>query len=234
MFCDLRPDVVLLDLGLPGPDGFAEIPFHCPSSEVAASLPLSRSNVMKIENLEKLLENELKDLYSAESQLLKALPKMAKAAVSPRLKEAFTTHLEETEGQVERLEKVSELLEIRLTGKKCKAMEGLLEEGKEVLEAEGPDAVIDTALIAAAQRVEHYEISGYGTARALAEFLGHEEAAGLLQQTLEEEAAADEKLTSIAEDEVMPATAASVAGDEGDEGDDEVVAKGKGKGRGRR
>lgn len=160
---------------------------------------------MKIESLDKLLEDQLKDLFSAENQLVKALPKMAKAASAPGLKRAFTSHLEETRGQVERLQQVGEQLEIKLTGKKCKAMEGLLEEGKEVLEADGPGPVIDAALIAAAQRAEHYEISGYGSARALAEFLGHQAAAKLLQKTLDEESAADEKLTGIAEGQVMPA-----------------------------
>jgi ferritin-like metal-binding protein YciE len=160
---------------------------------------------MKIPSVDKLFENELKDLYSAESQLVKALPKMAKAAESADLKKAFTSHLAETKGQVERLRKVGELVGAKLTGKKCKAMEGLLEEGEEVLDADGPGAVIDAALIAAAQRVEHYEISGYGTARTLAEHLGHDKAAKLLQQTLDEESAADEKLTKISVGAVLPA-----------------------------
>jgi ferritin-like metal-binding protein YciE len=156
-----------------------------------------------------LLENELKDLYSAESQLVKALPKMAKAASTAGLKKAFTSHLAETKGQVERLRKVGDLLDMKLTGKKCKAMEGLIEEGKEVLDADGPEAVIDAALIAAAQRVEHYEISGYGTARALAEHLGQPQAAKLLQLTLDEESAADEKLTKISLGEVLPSADAN-------------------------
>jgi ferritin-like metal-binding protein YciE len=176
---------------------------------------------MKIPSLEKLLEEELKDLFSAENQLVKALPKMAKAASAEGLREAFANHLEETKGHVKRLEQVGRQLEIKLTGKKCKAMEGLLEEGKEILEADGPDGVLDAAMIGAAQRVEHYEISGYGTARTLAEFLGHTEAARLLQQTLDEESAADELLTQIAEGEVMPATRA-----EGE--DDEAAANGRG------
>src|SRR5688500_14609446 len=112
---------------------------------------------MEIASLDKLLENELKDIYSAEGQLLKALPKMAKAATNPMLKKAFTSHLEETKGQVKRLDKVGEILGMKLKGKKCKAMEGLLEEGKEILEAEGPEALLDAAMIGAAQRVEHYE-----------------------------------------------------------------------------
>jgi ferritin-like metal-binding protein YciE len=159
-----------------------------------------------MDTLNELLEDELKDLYSAENQLLKALPKMAKKASTATLKDAFTAHLEETKGQVERLNQIGQLLEIKLTGKKCKAMEGLIEEGKEILEEDGNPAVIDAALIGAAQRVEHYEIAAYGTAKAMAEHLGLSEVAGLLDETLDEESAADEKLTTIAVDEVMPAT----------------------------
>src|SRR5205823_6078040 len=125
---------------------------------------------------------------------------------------AFTNHLAETKGQVERLRKVGELVDAKLSGKKCRAMEGLLEEGEEVLDADGPAAVIDAALIAA-QRVEHYEISAYGSARAVAEHLGHARAAKFLQQTLDEEAAADEKLTAISLGEVLP----SADGESGDE-----------------
>ena len=166
---------------------------------------------MKMPNIAKLLEDQLKDLYSAENQLVKALPKMAKKASSKGLKTAFTSHLEETKQQVERLEEIGQTLDIKLSGKKCKAMEGLVEEGAEVLEAEGPGPVIDTALIAAAQRVEHYEISAYGSARALAEQLGHGEVVDLLQATLDEESAADEKLGSLCEDEILPAAASAEA-----------------------
>ncbi len=168
---------------------------------------------MKLESLNKLLEDQLKDLHSAETQLVKALPKMAKASSSEALREAFTTHLEETKGHVERLDQAGRQLEMKVTGKKCKAMEGLIEEGKEVLEADGPGPVIDAALIGAAQRVEHYEISAYGTARALAAFLGYDQVAELLRQTEEEESAADEKLTNISEGEVMTAAHAE-AGEE--------------------
>jgi len=173
---------------------------------------------MKLASVDQLLEEELKDLYSAESQLLKALPKMAKAASNEMLSEAFTAHLEETKGQVERLESIGEELGIKLTGKKCKAMEGLLEEGKEVLEMDGLGALIDAALIGAAQRVEHYEISGYGTARTLAEHLGHTEVARLLEQTLQEESATDEKLTKISMEQVLPSSdAEAVDGEEEEE-----------------
>jgi ferritin-like metal-binding protein YciE len=164
---------------------------------------------VKLPSIARLLEDQLKDIYSAETQLVKALPKMAKKASSKALKEAITSHLEETKHQVERLGEIGQTLSIKLAGKKCKAMEGLIEEGAEVLEAEGPGPVIDSALIAAAQRVEHYEMSAYGSACALARRLGHEDVVGLLHETLEEESAADEKLTAISEEVILP-TAAEV------------------------
>jgi ferritin-like metal-binding protein YciE len=144
---------------------------------------------------------------------------MAKKASADGLKEAILSHLEETKGHVERLDRIGEDLGVKLSGKKCKAMEGLIEEGAEVLESDGPGAVIDSALIAAAQRVEHYEISAYGTARALAEHLGHTEAASLLQETLDEESAADQKLSSISLEEILPTAEA-----EGSEEDEETAA----------
>jgi ferritin-like metal-binding protein YciE len=174
---------------------------------------------MKLSTLNELLQHQLKDLYSVESQLVKALPKMAKGASSEELQEALTNHLGETRGQVERLQRISEALGLKLTGKKCRAMEGLIEEGKEVLEADGQEPVIDAALIAAAQRVEHYEISAYGSARALAEQLGHREVVPLLQQTLDEESAADEKLTQIAEQAIYPQ---ALEGEEGEEEGEET------------
>jgi ferritin-like metal-binding protein YciE len=159
---------------------------------------------MKLNGLRELFLDELKDLYSAESQLVKALPKMAKTASSEHLQAAFTDHLEQTRGHVNRLEQIGEKLGIKLSGKKCKAMEGLIKEGKEVIDSEGACDIIDLALIAAAQRVEHYEISAYGSARAMAEQLGNSSAVRLLQETLDEEAAADEKLTKIAENDLYP------------------------------
>lgn len=175
---------------------------------------------MKLTTLDKLLEDQLKDIYNAENQLVKALPKMAKAASSTALQEAITHHLEETKGQVERLDQIGELLGIsRLTGKKCAAMEGLIEEGKEVLEEEGDPAIIDAAIIIAAQRVEHYEISAYGSARTIAEHLGHDKVAKLLQETLDEESAADEKLTDVSINDVLPAVGA-----EAEEEEEEVGA----------
>ena len=149
--------------------------------------------------LEELLVDELKDLYSAEAQIVKALPKMAKAASSPELKRAFERHLEETRKQVERLNQIGENLEVRLTGKKCKGMEGLIEEGKEIMEEDLDENAIDAGLIGAAQKVEHYEIAAYGTARTHAQLLGFNKVAKLLQQTLDEEWATDKKLTALAE-----------------------------------
>ena len=148
--------------------------------------------------LGQLLHDELKDLYSAEKQIIQALPKMIKACDSPDLKRAFERHLEETRRQVERLDEIGEELGMRLTGKKCKGMEGLLEEGKELM-AELDEENMDAGLIGAAQKVEHYEIAAYGTARAHAELLGLRRAAKLLQQTLDEEGATDKKLTALAE-----------------------------------
>jgi ferritin-like metal-binding protein YciE len=154
---------------------------------------------MKLNTLEDLLVDQLRDLYNAENQLIKALPKMAKAASSDELKQAFEGHLEETRGHVERLEKVFELLGQKAKGKTCEAMKGLVKEGGEMIGEDAEDAVKDAGLICAAQRVEHYEIAGYGCVRTFARQLGHEEAARLLEETLNEEKGADEKLTAIAE-----------------------------------
>ncbi|HEY3332499.1 MAG TPA: ferritin-like domain-containing protein [Capsulimonadaceae bacterium] len=163
---------------------------------------------MPLTNLKELYVDELKDLYSAENQLIKALPKLADAASDTKLKTAFTSHLKETEGHVKRLEQIFEALGEKPNGKVCKAMKGLVEEGSEILEEEGAPEVIDAALIASAQRVEHYEIAGYGAARTFAQRLGEADAAKLLQQTLDEEGAADKKLTTIAEGSVNKKAAA--------------------------
>src|SRR4051812_42126032 len=157
---------------------------------------------MEMESLKELYVDELKDLYSAEKQLVKALPKMAKNASNPELKEAFTNHLQETEGHVERLEQIFEMLGERAGGKKCKGMEGLIEEAKELLEEDAAEEVLDAGLIAKAQHVEHYEMAGYGTVRTYARQLGLEDQAELLQETLDEEGKADELLTQIAESSV--------------------------------
>jgi len=153
---------------------------------------------MEMESLQDLFVEDLKDLYSAETQLTKALPKMAKAATNPDLKQAFETHLAETQVQIERLEKIFEELDESPKGKKCKAMEGLIEEGKELMEEDAEPEVLDAGLIGAAQKVEHYEIAGYGTVRTYAQMLGNEEAARLLQKTLDEEGMTDKKLTELA------------------------------------
>ena len=152
---------------------------------------------MSIETMQELLIDELKDLYSAEKQIVKALPKLAKAASTPELQDALLNHLEETKGQIDRLEKIAELVGKKLTGKTCVGMKGVLEEGSEVLEETDEGIVRDAALIAASQRVEHYEMAGYGSARDFANTLGLSEVAELLEETLAEEKEADKKLTSI-------------------------------------
>jgi ferritin-like metal-binding protein YciE len=154
---------------------------------------------MKLYSLEDLFVDQLKDLYSAENQILKALPKMAKTASATELQEAFQEHLEQTHGHVERLERIFERLDVSPRGKKCKAVEGLIEEGKELMREDADPNVLDAALIAAAQRVEHYEIAGYGCARTFAHLLEDEESARLLQATLDEEGETDKKLTHLAE-----------------------------------
>ena len=160
---------------------------------------------MELKSLDDVLQEELKDLYSAERQLVEALPDIADAASSKELKDAISEHLEETRGHVKRLEEVFETIGIQPESEHCDGMEGLISEGSEVAEADGDGDARDAALIGAAQRVEHYEIAAYGTARTLAKQLGHSDAATLLNQTLDEESAADEKLTRIAEKSVNPA-----------------------------
>ncbi len=157
---------------------------------------------MKLENLQDLYVEQLKDLYSAEKQLIQALPKMAKAATSPELQKSFTMHLEQTKGHVDRLEQIFKALDKTPGGKKCKAMEGLVEEGQEMMQEDAEPEVMDAGLIAAAQRVEHYEMAGYGTVRTYAQTLGHQDAARLLEQTLEEEKQTDQKLTKLAESSI--------------------------------
>jgi ferritin-like metal-binding protein YciE len=151
-----------------------------------------------LHTLKDLLIDELKDLYSAETQLVKALPKMAKAASSEELKAGFHEHLEQTKGQVERLERALDMLDAKAKGKTCKAMKGLIEEGEEAIDAKAPDAIRDANLIGAAQRVEHYEIAAYGTARAFAEILNENAVVALLRETLKEESETDRKLTGLA------------------------------------
>lgn len=174
---------------------------------------------MEMESLKELYVEELKDLYSAEKQLVKALPKMAKNATNPELKQAFTDHLQETEGHVERLEQIFEMLGERAGGKKCKGMEGLIEEAKELLEEDASEEVLDAGMISKAQHVEHYEMAGYGTVRTYARQLGLDEQADLLQQTLDEEAKADELLTQIAESSV------NLEAEEGSEEEEETSSR---------
>ena len=159
---------------------------------------------MKLNTLQKLYTDELRDLYNAENQLLKALPKMAKAASSEELKEAFEQHLEQTKGHVKRLEQVFEELDEKPKGKTCRAMKGLIQEGSEILEEDGEKSVRDAGIIVAAQKVEHYEIAGYGSVRTFAHLLGQNKAAELLQATLDEESETNEVLNRLAESVINP------------------------------
>jgi len=169
-------------------------------------------------DLKDLYIDELKDIYSAETQLVKALPKMAKAAASEELRSGFEEHLEQTKGHVARLEQIFQALEEKPTGKKCMGMEGLIKEGGEAAGEDYEDDAKDAALIGAAQRVEHYEIAAYGTVRAMAEQLGENEAMDLLSQTLQEEKDTDVKLSNLA-DQIQ------VVSDSGDEEEDEAPAR---------
>src|SRR5580704_9104204 len=153
-----------------------------------------------MESIRELLIEEMADLYDAEKQLVKALPKMAKAASSDQLREAFESHLEQTRRHVARLEQAFQLLDVKAKGKPCAAMKGLIEEGKETMEEDLADGLMDSAIICAAQKVEHYEMAGYGTLSAWARSLGLDEVAGLLEETLAEEKEADEKLTQVGGD----------------------------------
>jgi ferritin-like metal-binding protein YciE len=157
---------------------------------------------MEMESLQDLMIEEMRDLYNAETQLTKALPKMAKKASNPQLRKAFETHLRETEGHVQRLQKIFDKLGKKPTGKKCAAMAGLVEEGKEMMGEDMDEETMDAALISIAQKVEHYEIASYGTVRTWANLLGDEQTAKLLQQTLDEEGKTDKLLTQMAEESI--------------------------------
>jgi ferritin-like metal-binding protein YciE len=159
---------------------------------------------MKLDTLQKLYTNELRDLYNAENQLLKALPKMAKAASSAELKNAFEKHLEQTRSHVKRLERVFGELDEKPKGKTCHGMKGLIEEGSEILKEDGEESVLDAGIIVAAQKVEHYEIASYGSVRTFAHMLGQNRAAELLQATLDEESETNEILNKLAENVVNP------------------------------
>ena len=187
--------------------------------------------------------DELRDTYDAEKQLLKALPKLAKAATSPELRAAFESHLEETQGQIERLEQVFASLDEKVRGKHCDGIAGIIEEGKAMMEEDFDDATMDACLIASGQRAEHYEMAAYGTLVAWAQAMGHDEAAELLQQTLDEEKAADEKLSALAEGGInQEAGQRRASAGRGGRGDDTPArsvrapirkAAGAGRGRGR-
>ena len=159
---------------------------------------------MKLDTLKTLYIDELRDLYNAENQLLKALPKMAKGASSGDLKDAFEKHLEQTKSHVERLEEVFQDIGETPKGKTCKAMKGLIEEGSEILKEDGEESVIDAGIIVAAQKVEHYEIASYGSVRTFAQLLGKDRSAELLQTTLDEESETNETLNQLAEEIVNP------------------------------
>jgi ferritin-like metal-binding protein YciE len=166
--------------------------------------------------------DELRDLYDAERQLTKALPKLAKASSSPELRTAFATHLEETRGHVDRLEEVFASLEEKVRGKHCDGIAGIIDEGKTIMEEDFDESTMDACLIAAGQRAEHYEMAAYGTLVAWARVMGHDDAAELLQQTLDEEKAADEKLSSLAEEGINQEAADSVHPSGEEQGDDEM------------
>jgi ferritin-like metal-binding protein YciE len=170
----------------------------------------------KLKSLDDLLVHELQDIYNAEGQILRALPKMIKAASHPELQSAFEEHLEQTEGQVERLDQVFKLLGVPAKGKKCEGMAGLLEEGKKTMEEDALPSVMDAALIAAAQKVEHYEIASYGCVCTYAEMLGYDQVHDLLGQTLDEEEATDEKLSALAENVI------NVDAEEGEDAEEEA------------
>jgi ferritin-like metal-binding protein YciE len=177
--------------------------------------------------------DELRDAYDAEKQLTKALPKLAKAASNAKLRDAFETHLEETRGHVERLEQVFESIDEKVRGKHCDGIAGIIEEGKSVMEEDFDEATMDACLIASGQRAEHYEMAAYGTLVAWAEALGETDAAKLLQQTLDEEKAADKKLSGLAESGINQEAADAAQSSDDDEADDEDEAEPVAAGRGK-
>jgi ferritin-like metal-binding protein YciE len=193
----LKSSLGAADLNHP-PGGLLQLTQH-KRAAVLGQILNTRGNMSK-NSLKELYVEELKDLFSAENQLTKALPKMAKAASSDELRQGFEEHLEQTRGHVERLQQIFEQLGEKATGKKCLGMEGLIKEGAETMGEDFEDAMMDAALISAAQRVEHYEIAGYGSVIAYADLLGESEQASLLRETLEEEKETDEKLTELAKE----------------------------------
>jgi ferritin-like metal-binding protein YciE len=182
---------------------------------------------MKLRSLDDVLMEQLADLHSAETQLVEALPKVAKSASTPELRQAIEDHLVQTRSHVQRLEKAFSHLGTQVPDEHCEGMEGLLQEGEKVIETDGDPVAKDAALIAAAQRVEHYEIGAYGTCVAWARLLGHDEAASLLEQTLDEEKAADEKLSALAESEINESAVAEGRGEDEEEEEDEEERGGR-------
>lgn len=170
-----------------------------------------------METLQELLVHELQDLYNAENQIMKALPKMARRATSMPLRKAFEAHLAQTEMQAQRLERALTLLDAPVRGRHCDGMQGIIDEGKKLMEEDANEDVMDAGLIAAAQKVEHYEIASYGSVKAWAELLGHEEVTALLQETLSEEESADRKLSQLADSEVNSEAAMGAGEDDSDE-----------------
>ena len=182
-----------------------------------------------MDSISELLQHELKDLYSAENQLLKAMPKMAKKVTTQSLKDAMALHLEQTKVQVERLTKMGEILGMKkMTGTKCMAMEGLIKEAQEIISEEDPSAATDVAIVGSAQRIEHYEIAGYGVCRTLAKSLKQKEVADLISETLKEEGDTDKILTKLCEKEIIPAALTAADEDEGDDEGEEMDESGEG------
>jgi ferritin-like metal-binding protein YciE len=191
---------------------------------------IGKDHQMKHNELKDLYIDELRDLYDAENKLVKALPKLAKAANSDKLRSGFEEHLEQTRGHVERLEEIFEALSEKPTGKKCAGMAGLVKEGEEIMDEDFSEEVMDAALISAAQRVEHYEIAAYGCVSAWAELLGESEANALLEKTLGEEKETDQKLTELSEEINVEAKGSGEEGEEGEEKASQATFNRKAKG----
>jgi ferritin-like metal-binding protein YciE len=189
---------------------------------------MEERTMANLETLEQLLVHELQDLYNAENQLLKALPKMAKRAGSQELREALEEHLGQTEMQAQRLERALSLLDAPVKGRHCDGMQGIIDEGRKLMEEDPSEDVLDAGLIASAQKVEHYEIAAYGSVKAWAELLGQDEITSLLEETLQEEESADRKLSEIAESTVNAEAAMGNSGDEEDEEGEDSAESGDG------
>jgi ferritin-like metal-binding protein YciE len=221
---DLHPDRFYW----PKPDCFRDFNGRVFHRSGRKQTDLPKENTMTMDTLQELYLEQLQDVYDAEKQLVKALPKMAKTATNDELKAAFEQHLEQTEEHVSRLERIFEELGEKPKGKKCKAMQGLIEEGKEMMEEDASQEVMDAGLICAAQKVEHYEIASYGCLRTYAEMLGFDDQADLLQETLDEEKDTDENLTELAVS-CINLEAEEGEEEEEEEGEEQAPARGKAK-----